>query len=206
MQEHPEMHIATSLADFYASAEARSGLSGDAFEKHKKTILERLQKPLSFNREYQPADAAVLRFLPDALAKAPKHRVLEAIRPVIETLHWQTNRNYEGRFPARFFEREAFTEIIGPNGMFLAEEFRAGLLLMGPELDYPDHNHEASEWYHVLSGTGLWRQAENGFSMRPEHSAIFHPSWQVHAMRCLDEPVLALWSWAGKMSSEAVPV
>ena len=200
------MTFAAALADFYRSSQADIGLSGAALQAHRDTLLAGLEQQLVPNPEYQPASAPVVRFLPETLAAAPPHLVLEAILPFIAELHWQTNNNYRGHFPDSFFDNEAFTEIIGPKGKLQTDAFRCGLLLLGPQVDYPDHNHETSEWYLVLSGTGLWRQGHDDFSLRAPHSAIFHASWEVHAMRCKQAPVLALWSWAGKMGSEAVPV
>lgn len=200
------LQIADALARFYLSPEAAENLSGEDFATHKASVLSALGKGVSLTSNYQPAKAAVTRFLDQALTNAPPHPVLDAIRPFMKDLHWQTNKNYHGHFEEKFFENEAFAEIIGPKGMLRTDVFRAGLLLMGPEIDYPGHNHEASEWYNVLSGTGLWRQGGNAFSLCPPPSAIFHSSWEVHAMRCQKTPVLALWSWAGNMSSEAMPV
>ena len=200
------MQMALALLDFYCSTQAMTGLSGAALQTHKNTVHAGLDQQLALNPDYRPAAAPVLRFLPEALAAAPPYPVHEAILPFMPDLHWQTNNNYRGYFADSFFDNEAFTEIIGPKGKLQTNAFRCGFLLLGPQLDYPDHNHETSEWYHVLSGTGLWRQGSNDFSPRAPHSAICHTSWEVHAMRCTKTPVLALWSLVGKISSEAVPV
>ena len=206
MTDRNPMQMALSLVDFYRSTQAMTGLSGAALQTHKNTVLAGLGQQLALNPDYQPAAAPVLRFLPEALAAAPPHPVLEAILPFMPNLHWQTNNNYRGYFADSFFENEAFTEIIGPKGILQTNAFRCGLLLLGPQLDYPDHNHETSEWYHIFSGTGLWRQGSDDFSPRAPHSAIFHSSLEVHAMRCRKTPIFALWSLVGKLGSEAVPV
>jgi hypothetical protein len=56
-------------------------------------VLAGLDQQLALNPDYQPAAASVLRFLPEALAVAPPHPVLEAILPFMSDLHWQTNNN-----------------------------------------------------------------------------------------------------------------
>ncbi len=176
-------------AIFIVLHKAMTGLSGAALQAHKDAVLTGLGQQLALNPDVQPETAPVLRFLPEALAAAPPHLVREAILPFMPDLHWQT---CTGRpiiiiadiLPTVFFDTEAFAEIIGPNGKLRTNAFRFGLLLLSPQLDYPDHNHETSEWYHVLSGTGLWRQGSDDFSPRAPHSAIFHNSWEVHAMRC----------------------
>ena len=198
--------MALALVDFYRSTQAMTGLSGAALQTHKITVHAGLDQQLALNPDYRPAAAPVLRFLPEALAAAPPHPVLEAILPFMPDLHWQTNNKYRGYFADSFFDNEAFTEIIGPKGKLQTSAFRCGLLLLGPQLDYPDHNHETSEWYHIFSGTGMWRQGSDDFSPRAPHSAIFHNSWEVHAMRCTNAPVLALWSLVGEIGSEAVPI
>ena len=206
MTDRNPMQMALALADFYRSTQAMTGLSGTALQTHKNTVLAGLNQQLVLNPNYQPAATPVLRFLPEALAAAPPHPVLEAILPFMPDLHWQTNNNYHGYFADSFFDNEAFTEIIGPKGKLQTNAFRCGLLLLGPQLDYPKHHHETSEWYHVLSGTGLWRQGSDDLSPRAPHSAIFHTSWEVHAMRCTKIPVLALWSLVGKIDSVAASV
>ena len=97
------LHIADSLARFYTSPEAFIGLSGQAFDAHKSAVLTALDKGVSLASDYRPAKAPVTRFLETALADAPAHPVLNAIRPFIKELHWQTNKNYRGHFEERFF-------------------------------------------------------------------------------------------------------
>lgn len=87
------MQISLALVDFYRSTQAMTGLSGASLQTHKNTVLAGLDQQLALNPDYQPAAASVLRFLPEALAVAPPHPVLEAILPFMPDLHWQTNNN-----------------------------------------------------------------------------------------------------------------
>ena len=93
MTDKNPMQISLALVDFYRSTQAMTGLSGAALQTHKNTVLAGLDQQLALNPNYQPAAAPVLRFLPEALAAAPPHPVLEAILPFMPDLHWQTNNN-----------------------------------------------------------------------------------------------------------------
>ena len=119
---------------------------------------------------------------------------------------WQITDNYRGHFEDRFFEQEAWCELIGPNGLIISEEIRIGLLIMGPGLVYPAHQHPATEWYHVLSGTGQWAQASQPATPRTPPAALFDRPDEPHAMTTHQEPVLALWSWVGALSISPRPV
>ena len=51
--------------------------------------------------------------------------IMAAARQFADLLHWRTNNNYIGIFDDHFFENETFTEIIGPTGLLIADNFRA---------------------------------------------------------------------------------
>lgn len=99
-------------------------------------------------------------------------------------------------FGAGFLERYGWTEIIGLRGPIPSERVAAGFLLLGPDVTYPAHAHEAEEIYLPLSGRAWWQKGEAWRQVEPR-TAIHHPGWVPHAMRTEAEPLLALYLWRG---------
>ena len=82
---------------------------------------------------------------------------------------------------------------MGRRGAFKSEAIACGILLLGPDTEYPAHSHEAEELYLPLAGHALWRSAgpTGGFARRGP--GFHHPSWTTHAMRTQREPLLAAY-------------
>ena len=78
-----------------------------------------------------------------------------------------------------FLQNKVYTEIIGPNGLLISETCRVGFLILGPDIYYPPHNHEATELYHTLSGQGAWQQGDAVEQIKSNDIAIFHDEWKV---------------------------
>ncbi|WP_095199820.1 dimethylsulfonioproprionate lyase family protein [Mesorhizobium carmichaelinearum] len=100
-------------------------------------------------------------------------------------------------FGAEFLTRYGWLEVFGTRGHFVNEEVAAGLLILGPDIVYPDHHHIAEEIYIPLTGGTEWRMGEGGFRQREAGEVIHHPSDVSHAMRTGSQPLLALYIWRG---------
>ncbi|MCP4980606.1 MAG: cupin domain-containing protein [Gammaproteobacteria bacterium] len=178
-----------------------------SFLHHREIVQAELSKELPEGSYASARLMPACRYL-DSLLSTASHPVfaglIAAIQALAPHIYWKTNENYRHVFSDHFFENESFCEIIGPGGLLTSQNMRAGLLLLGEEVDYPAHKHEATEWYHVLNGAGLWQQGENDYQLRKPGSVVFHSEWQTHAMRCNDQAVLALWSWSGGIGVEAI--
>lgn len=108
-------------------------------------------------------------------------------------------------FGARFLERYGWSEFIGERGPIASDRIACGVLLLGPDLDYPPHAHAAAELYLPLAGTALWRQAAADFAPVRPGEAIHHAPWVPHATRTGAEPLLALYLWrGGDLSAKSV--
>lgn len=101
-----------------------------------------------------------------------------------------------GDFGAAFLERYGWTEVVGLRGPIPSQRVAAGFLLLGPEVTYPAHAHEAEEVYLPLSGRAWWQKGEDWRQVEPL-TPIHHPGWVPHAMRTETEPLLALYLWRG---------
>lgn len=199
--------VTEALLAFYASPMACWRLSGNRFAAHKDhtlNALSRIQtKTQRLNRGYQATSQPAVRFVEQALADAltcpnDLRGLLARFAP---QARWQVTETYRGHFEDSFFDNEAWCEMIGPDGLIACEDVRVGLLIMGPGLTYPPHRHPATEWYHVLSGTGQWAQGSRPAQPRTPPAALFHRSDEPHAMTTHQEPVLALWNWVGALTT-----
>ena len=197
----------TEFLKFYSTDEASGQLGGNSFLHHRLDVQNELTGYLGTGNCLSAQQQPVCRFLDALLSTSPLPMfsgLIKSIRELSPYLYWKINENYRNVFPDHFFENESFTEIIGPDGLLYSQNMRAGLLLLGEEVDYPSHNHEATEWYNVINGSVLWQQGNSNYQLRRPGSAIFHSEWETHAMRCNGQAVLALWSWSGELGSEAV--
>ena len=97
-------------------------------------------------------------------------------------------------------DRFTFIEIAGPDGLGGSDAMRFGLYLQAPMTDYPPHDHEAEEFYYVLSGDAQWRKNDGPFATMSPGTMIHHLPRDRHAMRTLDAPLLAMWIWTGDIN------
>lgn len=135
---------------------------------------------------------------------APQTRALvDAIAALAGELDWRQTYS-EADFGARFLDNYGFSEWIGERGAFISDAIACGVLLLGPDTEYPAHSHEAEELYLPLAGRAWWRAGESDWRLRPPGRWIHHPPWKIHAMRTEREPVLAAYLWrAGDLSAKS---
>ncbi len=104
-----------------------------------------------------------MRWLDQALAIAAA-----ATRPLVDevvaaagTLAW--GQTYAaGDLGERFLERYGWSELIGLRGPIASDRLACGVLLLGPEIEYPPHSHAAEEIYLPLAGTADWLRGREG--------------------------------------------
>ncbi|AZO12422.1 MULTISPECIES: dimethylsulfonioproprionate lyase family protein [unclassified Mesorhizobium] len=100
-------------------------------------------------------------------------------------------------FGQDFVDNYGWLEVFGTRGHFVNDEAAAGLLILGPDIVYPDHHHIAEEIYIPLTGGTEWRMGEGGFRVRGAGEVVHHASNVDHAMRTGKEPLMALYIWRG---------
>jgi len=204
LQQIDDLRLA--ILAFYQSDDVLAGLGGTS-SAHLEAVIKAIESPLALNTDHEPHQVPATAFWPQLLNKADERfsTITTAADKVFDQLHWKINKNYIGIFSDRFFDNESFVEVIGPNGLLIADTCRVGFLILGEDIYYPSHNHEATELYHTISGTGAWWQdGPTGGEevLKAPGSAIYHEEWENHAMRTT-EPLLNLWSWTGAIGAEA---
>ncbi|HXE24136.1 MAG TPA: dimethylsulfonioproprionate lyase family protein [Roseiarcus sp.] len=138
---------------------------------------------------------AALRGL-SSLAAPAARALVEEVEARAHELDWQQTYG-KADFGERFLDNYGFNEWVGRRGAFVSDSVACGVLLLGPETEYPDHSHEAEELYLPLAGPAFWRVAQSPWRLRPPGEWIHHPSWTSHAMRTAQQPLLAAYVWRG---------
>jgi quercetin dioxygenase-like cupin family protein len=145
----------------------------------------------------------VARFVKEAVElgrRGPLAPIAEAFEAVEPLATWLQNPNYsvEAMGPG-YLDRYGYVELIGPGRPVESTDLLVGLLLLGPDMHYPDHAHPAEEIYHVIAGNAEWWRGGEGWRPKPPGSVIHHTPMTRHAMRTTDEPLLALYCWTGNV-------
>jgi Dimethlysulfonioproprionate lyase len=99
--------------------------------------------------------------------------------------------------PAAIRGRNAYAELVGPEGPLLSPQCRFGFYLQAPDCLYPAHSHAAEELYMILSGSVEWWVDGMDAFVPPMLGLVHHRPWQKHAMRTGPLPLLAMWAWLG---------
>ena len=202
------VNFKTLVNKFYKNIVSSNEVDDSNCHSHLNVVIKSLSNDLEKNSNYIYSFQPVCRFLDSCINNIPEefYRFENSIRNIKPQLNWQINNNYKNIFSKDFFYNESFVEIIGPNGLLISPNVRVGLLLLGEEVFYPSHNHKALEFYSILSGKSMWQQNNDRFEQKEPGDNIFHDMWVPHAMETTGEPALALFSWSGAITDEAVPI
>jgi len=180
------------------SPEARAMLASAA------EILGRIS---SVERHPVPHRLPACRHLGQALAPgggADTQAVWQAFQALEPELTWRQNPNYgDEKLGPGYMDNYAYCAFVGPQGLAGGKLLAVGILLLGPERLYPDHNHAAAEIYHVLCGTARWRRAKSAWEQRSPGSCVYHSPWEAHAIQTATGSLLALYCWYGDLDSHA---
>lgn len=126
-----------------------------------------------------------------AEAMHPLTRALQAAGP---EAYWR-DTYADTDIGQHFLDRFGCYCIIGPNAPWISDTLWSFMVHMPAGLDYTWHHHPAEEIYVVIDGEAEFRRA----GMPPERlgrgGSSFHASGQPHAMRTLDQPVVAYVAW-----------
>lgn len=169
------------------------GLPGAIAKDFANEINERIPA-----RMVNPTVLPCLRHL-DALARSAGG----AERPMAELLSehregFRWGQTYTAAdFGRHFLDNYGWMELVGTRGHFVNDRCAAGFLILGPDMDYPDHHHLAEELYVPLAGIAEWRKGDGTFTRRDPGEVIHHASMVNHAMRTGSQPLLALYLWRG---------
>ena len=140
----------------------------------------------------------VLSYLPELVLEenAKTNNIVKMLETLSEHLSWGQTYSKED-FGATFLEKYGWAELIGLRGQIKSKDIACGFLLLGPDIEYPKHSHEAEEVYVPLSSQAQWVQGNDDWILRPSGIPIYHRSGLTHGMRTGNKPLLALYLWQG---------
>ena len=140
------------------------------------------------------------------LAKqGPLAEIADAFAAVEPGCDWLQNPNYsEASLGPGYVDRYGYVELVGPGRPIESGDLLVGLLLLGPDMHYPDHAHPAEEIYHVVAGTAEWWREDEGWRRKGPGTLVHHVPMMRHAMRTSAEPLLALYCWTGDVKTYAM--
>ena len=128
--------------------------------------------------------------------------VTATLREAAPAFHWRQNPNYLKTLDRDYLSGYAFTEFVGEVAPLAQDGLRVGLLLIGPDRHYPEHNHPAEEIYLPLTSASWWRAGEDWREV-PPGQVIHHAPWRVHATKTGKAPLIALYAWLGEVARNA---
>ncbi|MDH3473887.1 MAG: dimethylsulfoniopropionate lyase [Rhodospirillales bacterium] len=177
--------------------------------EHLPAILDaigRAPAPVEVAAQSKPT---VERQLPGALALAEQSgdgALARALRGSAKYFAWQDMRYDTAATPemARFIDNYAYAPVLGPDiygpmNLIPCDRVFFGFTLQAPGVLYPAHGHRATELYYVIAGRAEWRRGAEDWVLRPPGSFLLHGPDMAHAMRTLDEPLLAFVAWVSDL-------
>jgi hypothetical protein len=147
-------------------------------------------------RTLVPSSVPVVRWLTEVRQAAPPFSESLACTLLEGAAQIAWRRSYSpGTVGAEFYENYGWAEFAGLTGPVPSERLACGVLLLGPNVEYPPHRHEAEEIYVPLVGTARWQQGRAPWRDQRPGAVLHHARHEPHAMQTGAEPLLALYLW-----------
>ncbi|MDP6190968.1 MAG: dimethylsulfonioproprionate lyase family protein, partial [Gammaproteobacteria bacterium] len=160
-----------------------------------------------------PVTAERIRRLPVLSAPLPLKSIALSMQPALEALGSHLIRpDLEALLPYLPWqlrgasENYAWVELIGPDGIQYAADFRVGLYWQDADALYPLHRHNAAELYYIFVGAAGWQRGDEQEIIRPPGSYFLHASGQCHSTRTYSQQLLSIWAWDGDIGWESYTV
>ena len=111
-------------------------------------------------------------------------------------LRWeQSYRKQDGLVPDAMLDAYGFAEIIGLRGPFISDRIRAGIAIWGPQVEYPQHQHQAEEIYLILSGSAEFSLDGGAEQTHRAGDLVFVESNRRHGFCTGEESLLVYYLW-----------
>jgi len=150
------------------------------------------------DRRLSPRPQPVLEFLPRLAAQASScyREILDLLIEAKPGLRFGLTYE-EADFGTDFLRQYGWVKMLGPDAYWHSEQLASGFLILGDNITYPQHWHEAEEIYLPICGDCEWYRQDTGWQLRTTGSLIHHASGVRHATRTTGDPMIALYLWRG---------
>ncbi len=150
------------------------------------------------DRLLEPQFLPVLEYLPrlSSMATTPYRAIIDSLIQTQSNLRFGQTYS-EADFGAGFLHQYGWIKLLGPDAYWHSDQLASGFLILGDDVTYPQHWHQAEEIYLPISGNAEWYREGQGWRRQPAGSLIHHASRVKHATRTIGEPMIALYLWRG---------
>lgn len=150
------------------------------------------------DRNLSARSLPVLTFLSQMEVNAPlsNQTFISRLNRIKAALHFNQTYSVED-FGSEFLQQYGWIKFLGPDAYWHSDDLSSGLVLLGDNISYPKHWHEAEELYFPLSGSGEWYHEDYGWKTKSPGDRIFHASNIKHSVRTNGQPLLLLYIWRG---------
>ncbi len=150
------------------------------------------------DQSLEPQSLPVLQYLPRllTLAATPYRGIIDKLIQAQPGLRFGQTYS-EADFGAGFLLQYGWIKILGPDAYWHSDLLASGFLILGDDVSYPQHWHQAEEIYLPISGNAEWYRQDRGWQIQPVGSVIHHASNIKHGTRTIGEPLIALYLWRG---------
>lgn len=134
--------------------------------------------------------------LAQIIRREDSHPLLESFARHYRTLRWeQSYTRAQKLVPDAMLDGYCFAEIIGKQGPFISDRIRAGISILGPDIEYPQHHHQAEEIYVVLAGGADFRVGDEPAARRVSGDVIYVAPNQPHGFNTTDDIMVIYYLW-----------
>jgi len=142
----------------------------------------------------------------DRISAGNDDAVIGSILALWPEISWfKGSRFYPDPKHAYFSEKLWGAELVGEgDAQYLSDgRFIALLMVLAPNSTYPLHAHRIEELYYIPSSMSAWSRDGKNWMSLPSDSVFFNQSYEPHAIRSGDEPMVAIclylppYGWEG---------
>lgn len=110
-------------------------------------------------------------------------------------LRWVRTEHYREQLGDHYMENYCYANILGFDALIPHDRIVAAFFLIGPDLHYPRHHHEAEEIYFPFGGDTLWSQDDEPLRPRPAAQPIHNTPWLAHEMKTRTTALFTFCFW-----------
>ena len=122
----------------------------------------------------------------------PAAGVATALRDLEPTLAWAQNPRYNAENKGADFMDNYGWSALGLTG---SSDMAFGVLLLGPEIEYPLTSYESEGIFLVLGGSPEWKCGDDPWVRVQAGDIVCRPYGGAEGKRPGNEPMLALYAW-----------
>lgn len=150
------------------------------------------------DRLFEPRSLPVQEYLPrlSSMATTPYRAIIDSLIQTQSDLRFGQTYSVTD-FGAGFLRQYGWIKLLGPDAYWHSDQLASGFLILGDDVTYPQHSHQAEEIYLPISGNAEWYRQDRGWQKQSAGSLIHHASKVKHATRTIGEPLIALYLWRG---------